>query len=386
MSAEEIPLAPDQPAGLRVVFDCRYTRLERHDGISRYTAEIVNELGRIADVTMLISDERQLAMLPDLPWVSANPPTSLTEPFLPRFVNGIRPDVVFSPMQTMGSVGRRYPLVVTLHDLIYYRSPTPPRDLPWWVRIGWRMYHWSFVPVRLLLNRADAVVTVSETTRDLMVAKRLTRRPITVVRNGVRASNGGRGESAGAQGSTARRRPTQRSLVYMGSYMPYKNVETIARALHHLPGYTAQLLSRATPAEQHRLEALAPPGTLVFHGGTSDDEYQRILSGATALVTASRDEGFGIPLVEAMAAGTPIVVAEIPVFREIGGATALYFDPNNPKELADAVLRLDVDGEWERRSAESRQRAALFSWEESARTLRALLTEVATSSRSAPRT
>ena len=116
-------------------------------------------------------------MLPDgMVWHLVSGPTSAREPFVARQVNRLDPDVVFSPMQTMGSLGRRYPLVLTLHDLIYYAHPTPPRDLPWPVRLGWRLYHLAWWPQRLLLNRADAVVTVSETTRTLMRARRLTRR------------------------------------------------------------------------------------------------------------------------------------------------------------------------------------------------------------------
>lgn len=53
---------------MRILFDCRYTRFERHDGVSRFTAGLVTALAKQHPVTMLISDERQLALLPDLPW------------------------------------------------------------------------------------------------------------------------------------------------------------------------------------------------------------------------------------------------------------------------------------------------------------------------------
>ena len=79
---------------MRIVVDCRYTRLERHDGISRYTAEIVAELAKLHDVTMLISDRRQRAMLPDLPWEKVTSPTGPLEPFVALQVNPLRPDVV----------------------------------------------------------------------------------------------------------------------------------------------------------------------------------------------------------------------------------------------------------------------------------------------------
>ncbi|TQL48055.1 glycosyltransferase involved in cell wall biosynthesis [Homoserinimonas aerilata] len=345
---------------MKIVFDCRYTRLERHDGISRYTAELVTALARLTPVTMLISDERQLTMLPDLPWIMGTDPTSLREPWVSRIVARSEPDVVFTPMQTMGSVGRRYRFILTLHDLIYYSNRRPPREFSWPVRMGWRVYHLSYLPVRMLLARADAVVTGSFSSRDEIVAARLTSRPITVVRSAVDAPKPEASERA---------RPTRKELVYMGSFMPYKNVETIARALWLLPGYRLRLLSRVLPRERARLERIAPSGSLLFHDGVSDEEYLRILASATALVSASRQEGFGIPLVESMAAGTPVVVSDIPVFHEIGGEAAHYFAPDDERALAEAVLRLDMPGEWERHSLLSVAAAAEFSWEHSARTL-----------------
>ena len=96
---------------MKIIFDCRYTRLGRHDGISRYGARLVEELSKLHPVTMLISDERQLEMLPDLPWVMGTDPTSAREPWISRLVNPHAPDVVFTPMQTMGPGGRNYALV-----------------------------------------------------------------------------------------------------------------------------------------------------------------------------------------------------------------------------------------------------------------------------------
>ncbi|HEY1106219.1 MAG TPA: glycosyltransferase family 1 protein, partial [Agromyces sp.] len=102
---------------MKIVVDCRYTRIGHHDGISRFTAGIVGELAKLHPVTMLVSDHRQLEMLPPLPWQLVSSPTSAREPFVARQVRRLRPDVVFSPMQTMGSWGRDYRLLLTLHDL-----------------------------------------------------------------------------------------------------------------------------------------------------------------------------------------------------------------------------------------------------------------------------
>jgi len=361
---------------VKIVIDCRYVRFPRHDGISRFTAGIVDALrpllARDESLELLVSDERQLAMLPaGLPWHRVSGPTSPCEPFVARQVNHVSPDVVFSPMQTMGALGRRYPLVLTLHDLIYYAHPTPPRDLPWPVRLGWRLYHLAWWPQRLLLNRADAVVTVSETTRDLMRRHRLTRRSVTVVPN------------AADRPATvaARTRPAGIELVYMGSFMPYKGVDTLVATLHRLPGARLHLLSRIRDADRARFEAAAPTGSLVVHDGVSDDEYAQLLDSATALVSASRDEGFGIPLVEAMGRGTPVVVSDIPIFREIGGDTALYAAAGDADAFAARITELLATGEWERRSAAATAHAARFDWTRSAAVLLELLREQARAGR-----
>jgi glycosyltransferase involved in cell wall biosynthesis len=348
---------------MKVVFDCRYTRIERHDGISRYTAGLVTAFAKRHPVTMLISDERQLAQLPPCPYELVSAPTSARELLVARKVRRMRPDVVFTPMQTMGSWGRDYPLALTVHDLIYYRHPTPPPEFALPIRLLWRLYHRAWWPQRLLLNRADAVVAVSETTKALIAEHRLTRRPVTVVPN------------AADPVPDASRLPRTNALVYMGSFMPYKNVETLARAAALLPDHELHLMSRATDAQRARLVAVAGAGRLVFHDGASDETYREALRGATALVSASRDEGFGIPLVEAMAVGTPLVVSDIPVFREVGGSAGTYVAPDDAAGFAAAVRALET--QWDAASAAARERAERYTWERSADALLKVLTGLA---------
>ncbi|MGB3910887.1 MAG: glycosyltransferase family 1 protein [Pseudolysinimonas sp.] len=354
---------------MKILFDCRYVvRSGHHDGISRYSARLVEALSRRMPVEMLISDLAQLERLPDLPWHLISSETSLREPWVARQLNPLNPDAVFSPLQTMGSAGRRYGLVLTLHDLIYHRHRTPPRNLPGYIRAGWWLYHLTFGPQRRALGRPDEVVTVSETTKQLIAAHRLTARPVTVVYN---AADPVRTDPP------ARRATTTRDLVYMGSFMPYKNVHTLARALHELPGYRLHLLSRVAARARVSLEALAPAGSLIFHDGVTDAEYAELLESAHALVHASLDEGFGIPLVEAMSVGTPIVVSDIPIFREIGGEAGVYADPRDPSAFAAAVRALDDEATWLARSVAARERAVLFDWDRSADVLYEVLRRVA---------
>ncbi|WP_026552186.1 glycosyltransferase family 1 protein [Arthrobacter sp. H20] len=347
---------------MRILFDARFTRIDQHDGISRYGASLIAAVADRAEVAMLISDRRQLNLLPDLPSVLVNSPLSPRELFVAQLINGLRPDVVVCPMQTMGSWGRNYPLVLTLHDLIYYQNPQPPGFLPLPVRALWRLYHLAYWPQRLLLNRADVVATISHTTRRLMAEHRLTRRPVRIVGNAPQATIDVRPEST----------EPGRDLLYMGSFMPYKNVEAIMAGMRGLDGYTLHLLSRITAARRSELERLIPPGQqVVFHNGVSDELYQELLRSATALVTLSRAEGYGLPIIEAMAVGTPVIAADTAISREVGGDAALYVDPDRPDQFTAAVRTLASPNRWHSASRAGRVQAGNYSWDQSAEQLMA---------------
>ncbi|MCO4236635.1 glycosyltransferase family 4 protein [Pseudarthrobacter raffinosi] len=345
---------------MKIVIDARFTRTDHHDGISRYGASLIAATAKVAEVSMLISDTRQLALLPDVPYTLINSPLSPLELFVARRINPLGADVVVCPMQTMGSWGRKYGLVLTLHDLIYYEHPAPPGFLPAPVRVLWRLYHKAFWPQRVLLNRADTVATISRTTEALMAKYRLTKRPVRIISNAPQPAQEPRDPATGAD----------HSLVYMGSFMPYKNVETMVAGMSELPDFTLHLLSRITAERQAELEIMVPPGaTVVFHNGVTDDEYAVLLKRATALVSLSRAEGYGLPLVEAMALGTPVIASDIPIFREVGGDAATYVDPASPAEFAAAVQKLRDDAHWRQVSRRSVARAQEFSWDESAQQL-----------------
>lgn len=348
---------------MRLYFDARYIRVDYHDGISRYSTELAAEFVKIADVVFLINDERQRAFLPEGAAVHMfHSPTSALEPFSSLILNRISPDVVFSPMQTIGSAGRKFPLILTLHDTIYYRHRTPPPALPWPVRIGWRIFHLSYVPQRITLNAADLVVTVSETSKRIFEKVRLTKRPVIV------AAGAPRDLTAFAPAATGSGAP--RNLLYMGSFMTYKNVETLIRGMGFLPGRTLHLLSRISPARQAEYEAIVPAGaSVLFHNGVTDTEYATLLADDAALVTASLDEGYGLPVAEALAFGAPAVISELEIFHEVAGDGALYFDPADPRAFADRVAELDDDAFRARVIAAGTARMREFSWAKSARIL-----------------
>ncbi len=352
---------------MRLFFDARYIRTDFHDGISRFSHELAHAVFDAApdagaEVTFIVHDPAQLALLPErAPHVMLNAPTSVLEPLAALRLNRHRPDVVYSPMQTIGPLGRRFALILTLHDTIYYRHRTPPRDLPWLVRLGWRLFHLSYAPQRATLNAADLVATVSETSKRQFAEVRLTRRDVVVLPNAPQrlADIAPSGSMPGAA--------APRNIVYMGSFMPYKNVETLVRAMTWLPGRTLHLLSRISPARRAELERLAPEGArIVFHEGVTDAEYAALLADAALLATLSLDEGYGLPIAEALELGVPAVVSDMEIFHEVGGAGALYVPARDARAFAAAVERLDDDETRAALIAAGRDHIARFTWTESA--------------------
>ncbi|RYZ87454.1 MAG: glycosyltransferase family 1 protein, partial [Proteobacteria bacterium] len=169
---------------MQLFFDARYIRTDFHDGISRYTTELGNALAAITPVTFIVSDKAQLKFLPNhAKHVIIHSITSPKEPLTSIILNKYHPDVVFSPMQTMGSVGRRFKLILTLHDMIYYRHRTPPHHLNLAIKLGWRAFHMTYIPQRITLNSADIVATVSNTSKHEFEQVNLTKRPIVVIPN-----------------------------------------------------------------------------------------------------------------------------------------------------------------------------------------------------------
>jgi len=348
-------------------FDARFIRLDRHDGISRFSAEIFAAVSRLTEVTAIIYDEGQLKHLPaDAKYVKLSHPEAPQEFFISKILNQLGATHVFSPMQVMGSWRRKYRLVLTLHDLIYYRHRTPPHDLNPLLKITWRLYHLTYWSQRLLLNRADAIATVSETSKAAIAKHRLTKRPVSVVYN---AASFEEAKEARSYGNA------KKKLIYVGSFMPYKNVETLIRACGQLQGFELHLLSKITEERKVQLQKLADSvnAEVILVGGVSDEQYIEALDDAFALVSASKDEGFGIPLVEAMLRGTPVVVSDIEIFKEIGGDAATYFEPTDSTALADAVKGLDQMDSWQQASELSKIQAAKFNWNESAKALLKLM-------------
>ena len=337
--------------------------MDFHDGISRYGAGIVQGFkDNNIPITLLIKDKRQLKMLPsDMPYLLVNDPLSFKELFLAKKLNKLGAEMVITPFQIIGTWGRKYKLIVTLHDTIYYLHPKPPENVTGLARVIWRLFHLVKWPQRFLLNNADKVATVSNYSKANIGQLNLTKREIVVIYN-----------APSLDPSQAHRsNELTKNIVYMGAFMPYKNVEVLIKGMAYLPhDFTLHLLSKCLDGRRAELSKLIESGVKVdFHNGVSDEEYIKLLQGAYCLASASKEEGFGLPIIEAQMIGTPVVCSDMTIFHEVAADGALFFDYNSPQQFADQVKKLDNPEFVSNLVEKGKRQAEKFSWKKSAMTL-----------------
>jgi glycosyltransferase involved in cell wall biosynthesis len=261
-------------------------------------------------------------------------------------------DVLHIPAWGVPPGLRRLPVVATGYDATPLRFPSPPQVWP---------RHRMAMALRSL-RRATAVHVISAHARGELAA--LAGVPDTlmhVVHLGV-----------GVPFAPARPAPTPAHLLLVGGLDPHKNVALLADMLRlagsdRLPPLV--VAGPLSPASGPLAEAVAG-GRARFAVASSDAELARLYQSALALVVPSRNEGFGLPAVEAMACGCPVLAAAAGALPEVCAGAAVLLSPDEPAAWRDAALRLQEDGEHRRRViAAGLARAGELSWERTARGL-----------------
>jgi len=349
---------------MKVFYDARWILIEdRFDGVSRYSHELAWALSKQPDIELVwvIHDERQLGKLPKGDYVLANNPNNgIAELRLPQILNKAGAEIVYSPFFVMGTLGKKYKLVLTIHDLIYFKHRTPPQWLPWFTRVGWRLFHLTYWPLRWQLNRADCVATVSDTARNELIIAKATKRPIFTVSNA----------AANTFAMPDTNHSKSKNVVYMGAFTPYKNVECLIKATALVPDIKLQLPAKIPHSRRLEIERLISTlgieNRVVLYDGVTDDKYRDILSDARCAMSASRIEGFGLPLIEAQQAGVPFAAADTPIFKEVGADSVLYFDPDSPEQAADCIRQFSNAKTNRTYVMRGRKNAARYTWNASA--------------------
>ena len=262
-------------------------------------------------------------------------------------------------------------VVVVVHDLAYRRfSWTLQDETRTVLDAGWRRN----------LARAREVVTVSRTVRDeLLAAEPLDPAHVTAIHHGP----GHLSKQAGGEPPEGLPR---RYLLHVGTIEPRKNIELLMAVWREWvaenPAAPALVLcgrSGWKNDDLHRTLARAEAdGWLRRPGYVDDDALAALYRHALAVVCPSLHEGFGLPLVESMAAGTPVVASDIPVFREVAGDAAILLPVDDAGAWKRTLIELSTDSALRRRlGARGRERARTFDWSTAAALTRAVLRRAA---------
>ena len=379
-------LGMEQSAGKRVALDARWVFREL-SGIGRYTLELLRQLGEIggafqflvlvadAERKAFIAREAQLADKPNFEFVRL--PYKVFCPrgqfATARLLRQRKVAVYHSPnfMVPLPAFPRRRPHAIrgicTIHDLIPLAHPefTPRALKTRFFPLYRRLMH-------EIARRVDGVVTGSESARqDIMRLLGIPAECITVVADGVAGRFRPGGEKPSAHGGV-------QTVLYVGRADPYKNLPGLVAAFARVlePGTINARLLIAGPADARYPEAatlarkLGIGERVVWAGYLSDADLLRAYQDADVLALLSRYEGFGLPVLEAMACGTPVVCSNAASLPEVAGEAARLVAPDDTAGAANALTEILTNpAEAERLRTAGLARAQLFSWRTAAETM-----------------
>ena len=234
--------------------------------------------------------------------------------------------------------------VVTIHDLIFLRHPE------FYNPIDVQIYKWKF---RQTIKEADHIIAISECTRrDILEygAGLVSESHITLIYQ----SCAQRFSTPLTSHLSPLTSQLDRYVLSVGSIEPRKNTMLALKALHHLPDDVSLVLVGRHTAYTDKLVAYARANGLehrlrILHG-VPDADLPALYAGAEAFVYPSVYEGFGIPIIEAIRCGLPVVACTGSCLEEAGGPDSLYVAPDDAEGMADAIRRSlkGADGRQER--------------------------------------
>lgn len=342
-------------------------------GAGRYIINLVHALGRVdASREYLIYARRHaLAHFSGLPrtfeLVDVGPLArwrrqTWEQVNLPRDLRRREVRLLHSPHHTTPLLSP-CPRVVTFHDVTFFLIPE---------RYPFVRRHYFRIMTILAARRAARVVAPSAAVRDdLRTVLRLAPERVAVTHEGVDAEFRRLDRAKCARLAEERYKLPPGYLLSLGTREPGKNRENVFKALRllldagrdvHLAvvGQTGWKLT----AEESALKELGLGGRVHFTGYVPQDDLPAVYNAARCFVFPSLYEGFGLPALEAMACGVPVVTSNVSSLPEVVGEAALQVDPTSPQAIADAIARvLDDQGLAASLGHAGIERAAEFSWD-----------------------
>ncbi|HEX3470639.1 MAG TPA: glycosyltransferase family 1 protein [Silvibacterium sp.] len=255
------------------------------------------------------------------------------------------------------------PLVVTIHDLTHLLFPEYGKKL--------RAHLYAEPMLRIACAKASRIIVPSHYTREMLV-RRLDVDPkkISVIACAVSDAFRPQAKMDAEEKVRVCYGLSAPYIIFVGSPAPHKNLVTLLIAYQRLcarhrdmPELVLVLPqnSSASRADINLLSLLSMPGVRCLHGVT-DRSLASLYSAALMTVMPSFEEGFGLPVVESMACGTPVVCSHVASLPEIAGGAAVYFAPDSAEEMTFAIEQLLYSDKLRQRlSVDGLKRAAMYS-------------------------
>jgi len=308
-------------------------------GAGRYVLALAAALDRRDDVGLTVLSRIGDANRWPAPVVARGParrPVRLgwEQVGLPQVVRGLGVEVHHAPHYTM-PLALGLPAVVTIHDLSFFTHPE------WHQRTKVAFFR---AAISTAGRRASALVAVSAATAALLDAQVRPRAPVHVVPHGVDHGRFRPDDPGSDDAARARSGLTPPYVAFLGTLEPRKDVPTLVRAFDRIAGTRADLTlvlagARGWGADAvDRAVADARNGHRVRRlGYVAEDDMPALLRGAATVAYPSLEEGFGLPVLEAMACGAPVVTTAGTVMEEVAGGAALLAPPGDVDGLAAAL-------------------------------------------------
>jgi glycosyltransferase involved in cell wall biosynthesis len=286
---------------------------------------------------------------------------------IPGILKKYKADVFFSPDGFL-SLRTKVKSIPVIHDISFAHRP---EDLPFAVRSYYNFFFPKFT------RKAFRICTVSPySQKDIINTYGVARPLIRVVYNGV---NEAYKPLPASEIQLVREQYTDGMpyFLYVGSLHPRKNVGNLLKAFSQFSEKTdldirmvivgEKMWAGTSPNPLLRNEG-ATQRKIIYTGRLEPGELHRVMGAALALTFVPWYEGFGIPVIEAMAAGVPVLTSNVTSLPEVGGKAAIYADPASVDEIAAGMEKLANDPELRSRLiASGFDRSALFTWDKTAR-------------------